>query len=355
MRPLSRTIRNKLFYISVLIFIIGAPLLILYSLGYRFEEGFSFRETGGIFIRSNESTTTVFLEGEMVKKTGTLFRNTFIQNLSAYESYEVWVEKEGYHSWHKILPVGPHIVTESATLLLPKRIECTPLLKEKNGVEKADALGYKEKEEEHTLSLNEEEESVLFLPSLSLQKMLEEFEKNTPPLPLKENVSEEKIKEEDMAEKEDLFYASLLFSSEAKKYSLENKIFEDASFIKEKNNFLTYIKEGNLFYVWMKKDTTPLWFMCLPPQKKNEEGVCRKKGVIDWDNDILYYDFYPQRNDVFIVGIKNALYAVEMDDRSERNIQPLFEGEEEISFRLFDEGIVVKDKKDSLCLLNISF
>ena len=120
MRPLSRSIRSKLFLFSVAVFVVGVPLLIGYSSGYRFDTVLTLAKTGGIFIHSDVGNTEVFVDGELVEKNGALLKNTLVQNLTPYEWYMVEVQREGYHSWRKYLPVGPNIVTEGTVLMVPE-------------------------------------------------------------------------------------------------------------------------------------------------------------------------------------------------------------------------------------------
>jgi hypothetical protein len=51
---------------------------------------------------------------------------------------------------------------------------------------------------------------------------------------------------------------------------------------------------------------------------------CRQKIVLEWIDEIQKFDFLPNRNDVFLVLVNSGLYAVEVDDRSERNIQTVY-------------------------------
>ena len=52
----------------------------------------------------------------------------------------------------------------------------------------------------------------------------------------------------------------------------------------------------------------------------------------------------PGRNDVWIVLVQDGIYAVEVDSRSKRNIQPIYLGKD-LDFRLDGSGnLIVKDK-----------
>ena len=123
MKPLERKTRSRLFWALVVVFIIGTPLLIGYSQGYRFNDALLLIQTGGIYLHSDMEDTTVYVNGEFVDTTGAFLRNTYIQELAPNKRYTIWVEREGYQSWVKTLPVYPNIVTEGRVLMLPTQFE----------------------------------------------------------------------------------------------------------------------------------------------------------------------------------------------------------------------------------------
>jgi hypothetical protein len=67
------------------------------------------------------------------------------------------------------------------------------------------------------------------------------------------------------------------------------------------------------------------------------------KIVLDWTDPIKAFDFLPGRDDVLVVLTENGLFAVEVDDRSERNVHPIYE-KRGIDFRKSEnDRIIVKD------------
>ena len=84
-----------------------------------------------------------------------------------------------------------------------------------------------------------------------------------------------------------------------------------------------------------EKDATPFYY-CVPLE-------CRTTLSLDWASGIIRFDLMPGRNEIALVLNADGLWAVEMDDRSERNIQPVYMGKG-IDFRINDsDRIVVSD------------
>ena len=67
---------------------------------------------------------------------------------------------------------------------------------------------------------------------------------------------------------------------------------------------------------------------------------CADRLSINWQEPILRYEFYPNRSDLLMVVSERGLYVVELDNRSERNIQTIRE-ERNLDFRLKADGMLV--------------
>lgn len=120
--PLGR--RRAYFGTLLLIFIIAVPFLFLYATGYRFEGMLGLVKTGGIYVGAERADAEIYIEGVLVRETGTFRRAFFVQNLEP-GVYTLEVRKEGYHSWGKTLPVFAHIVTEAQAFTMPTEPELT--------------------------------------------------------------------------------------------------------------------------------------------------------------------------------------------------------------------------------------
>ncbi|MFW6282679.1 MAG: hypothetical protein ACOC1P_01320 [Minisyncoccales bacterium] len=118
---MSSKTRITIFIVCFLTFVIGAPLIILYSRGYRFDiQNKEITKTGGLFIKAKPNKVDVYLDKKPEKKTDLFFGSSFIKNLIP-RKYSIKLEKENYHSWQKKLKIKEQTVTEINNIsLIPK-------------------------------------------------------------------------------------------------------------------------------------------------------------------------------------------------------------------------------------------
>ena len=115
---MTRRTRKILFFVFFLIFLLGAPLIILYEQGYRFDlEKKSLTQTGGLFLKVIPKQTEIYINGKLVKKTDFFFGSALIENLLP-KKYIIRVEKEGYFPWEKSLEIREREVTEAKNVVL---------------------------------------------------------------------------------------------------------------------------------------------------------------------------------------------------------------------------------------------
>jgi hypothetical protein len=95
---------------------------------------------------------------------------------------------------------------------------------------------------------------------------------------------------------------------------------------------------GILHVVWQgDQDSTPYYF-CI-------NQICKKEVIIKTGSKVRSFDFFPGRDDLLIVALTNGVYVIDIDDRSDHNIQYLMEATN-LDFRTKDgETIYVKDGK----------
>ena len=102
----------------VLVFALIAPVIIMYSQGYRFDvKKMKFLETGGIYVKTIPGDTTITIDDKLPSKTSSFTRDILIQNLLP-ENHTIKIEKDGYHSWTKTLEVDEKKVTEAKYVIL---------------------------------------------------------------------------------------------------------------------------------------------------------------------------------------------------------------------------------------------
>jgi hypothetical protein len=129
MKPLTKKQRSTSLVLLGILFICTAPIIVLYSLGYTFDESFKIQKTGGIFIHSDVANSSVFVDDEFFKTNGIFIRNTLIQDLVPNKKYLIEFKKEGYQSWIKEIYVYPSIVSEGSVLMLPNEFETREIFK----------------------------------------------------------------------------------------------------------------------------------------------------------------------------------------------------------------------------------
>lgn len=106
-------------YTCIVLFIVLAPLLILYAAGYRYDfEKSDIIRTGVLTVDSDPRGATIILNNRVSKKK----TNAVMKNLKPND-YHIAIEKEGYYSWGKILPVFPNKATLTNRVTLIKKSE----------------------------------------------------------------------------------------------------------------------------------------------------------------------------------------------------------------------------------------
>jgi hypothetical protein len=105
---------RRIIYISlIIIFLIAAPLTILYSQGYSFDwQKKIFVKTGSFYLKSYPQSANIYIDG---KKSGTapLYAKRLLP-----KNYSIEISKSGFYPWQKNLKIESQIVTEARNILL---------------------------------------------------------------------------------------------------------------------------------------------------------------------------------------------------------------------------------------------
>lgn len=112
----------------IAVFFVAVPIALFYATGYRYEEGFGFVRTGGMYLSVPYDEATIYLNEEEIEHTGFLNKSFYIDNL-APGSYEVRVGREGSHTWNRTLVVEPQVVTKADAVLPPLKPHFLRLLR----------------------------------------------------------------------------------------------------------------------------------------------------------------------------------------------------------------------------------
>ncbi len=323
MRPLSRNFRRTVFWMLFALFVLSAPVLIGYSVGYRLDDALSLVQTGGIFVHSDMSNTSVFLDGVFVEENGAILRNTLIQDLKPNRNYEVWVEKDGYQSWIKTLYVRPNLVTEARILMLPATFAweqitaSTTLLVGDMATSSATTS---------TSTMVANPEYALMDEYFSADK--EQFAIETA------TTTYEYVRGVRTATSTTV---TLIVFPEWLQDVASSSQLQDKDMVRERDGVVAWNEDGNVHALWARADDPLPYYFC--------SATCTRQFVIDWEEPIERYEFYPARSDIVIIQTSRGVFAVELDDRSQRNIQPIT-NYPVVDFRILGDDTLVTLRED---------
>lgn len=119
MGALEKSTRRKIFYGLSALFLLVAPVVVLYSRGYIANlHSLSFVPTGGIFVKTVEPGARVFLDRNLMKETSFISRGALITGLPPGR-YTVRVEQDDHRPWSKVVRVRDGEVIEFRDIFLP--------------------------------------------------------------------------------------------------------------------------------------------------------------------------------------------------------------------------------------------
>src|SRR3989344_2559843 len=115
-------IRLTVLFVLIISFLVIAPYLVFYSLGYRinFKDGGNITATGGIYVHALPAPDKTIIDG-ITRNPGGLFSSSvFAQNLSP-ANHQVLIQKDGYYDYQKTLAVKANEVTKLENVILFKQ------------------------------------------------------------------------------------------------------------------------------------------------------------------------------------------------------------------------------------------
>lgn len=301
---------------AFLVFVTLGPLVVGYATGYRFDSSFSLVKTGGIYLHSDEANTRVFIDNEFIEGNGFLLRNTLVQNLKPNRTYNIRVEKDGHFWWEKSLLVRPNLVTEARTLLLPtervwETIPATTTLEVVPATPGTSSAPTPTQQSTTTASTS--------IANPQYEALVEFFADDRPQFAI--DVATTTLVFDDRlgtSTATTTIITKIQLPEYFNKPDFTFIDFEDKEMLRERNRNAIWLEEGNVYAVWLGDEVATPYYYC--------SIICTGTIVIDWVDEIHWFDFYPGRDDVVLVVNDNGLHAVELDDRSRQNIQTLREG-----------------------------
>ena len=99
---------------AIMTFLILAPIVILYTAGYRYNSKKQrVEKVGIIFVRSRPSGADIYLDGKKRTETTPARLRDLLPG-----DYDVKISKKGYSDWDKVLPVGSELTTFAESIAL---------------------------------------------------------------------------------------------------------------------------------------------------------------------------------------------------------------------------------------------
>jgi len=286
--PTSYKFRLAYFLFFVLVFIVGIPILIFYSAGYKFDETFNLSIRGGIYVYTPEPNTSVFIGNELKNTSGFFNKEILVGSLKP-DQYTVLTTNEDFWPWTKIVIVRRGEVEAIFPFLVPKVVVAEEI--------KANTSEYRDILEVFA------EKSTLLSAVNSKKDTQTTSRVATSSTPVLETITRRQVE--------------------------------------------VWLDGSTLFARWLGRDEAAPNYYChivIDPNNilREDEECSDPIQVFKSSVPIHTFDFYPYRDDAIIVALDNGIYAIESDFRSYQNFYPLFRGEKP-DFRVYKNQVYVKD------------
>lgn len=371
LKPLPHIHRRIVFICAVVLFALLVPVLVMYAIGYRFDPSsqvVNLKGVGGMYVSSQADGVTMYINDELVENMR-LFRSAaYIQNLDE-GVHQIHVQGPGVQTWTKQLPVFAHFVTEADSFNVPlvPQVRLIPQWINSGG----------------STVLVQEATSSLFT-----------FASHTSPYIVSTTTSTSTL----IQNIEHLYVEELFASSSALRNELSRiqQIREGARFTfgstpmqpaasstatttVQRDDIRLFEKGGEVYAQWIggtNKDVP--YYFCLtylgPEETALQYGehvyeslfaqladniditdkslvgarLCRDTIRIDrLQQEVLWFDFFPNNSNIVLMQLQDGLYAVEIDDRAWQNTQRLYPGD---SFQTTVDGNRIFLQDDSYYL-----
>ncbi len=326
--------RRVIFLISGVFFLFMAPLLLLYTLGYRIDRNFKIGRIGGLYISSPISGSEIFVNNEMEKQTNILQSGMFLQNLKT-GLYSIMVAKEGYWAWQKNLEVKEGLVAEARAFLTPMNPKGAVLFKGSFSAVWASPYN-------HILLLEEtradRRKVVFYLPETNTflaaasNKALELFS-------LKSEIS--KIFWEENAVLLESGGKTIRITFDINRNTVE--VSPEPFYTFTLNHKYEKITGREKERLWRNDELNEIWVEWLGDMELIPYYLCDTKPcesakylISAFRYPVKNADFFPGRKDIIVAALQNSVLAIEIDGRNGRIIQPIYKGKEP-TFALFPD------------------
>jgi len=123
---MNRLTRKIIAFVFIAIFVIGAPILIIYTAGYRYnyKKG-SLEKSGALVIKTDPSRAEVFLNNKNINEKTPIRLNNVIP-----DDYNILLKKDGFYDWTKKLTVKSKETTFAEDVVLFKKSEAQKIIEQ---------------------------------------------------------------------------------------------------------------------------------------------------------------------------------------------------------------------------------
>lgn len=135
-------------------------------------------------------------------------------------------------------------------------------------------------------------------------------------------------KEKNLSEKEDETLDKLL-SLTSEPISITGKNKDSRLFIDDSNN---------IWIEWLDSNSPLPYYFC------NNNECTSPLLILTSKAPVRNIDFYPSRDDILIIAVQNGVFAIEVDGRGGRLLQPIYKGINPI-FELENKNLYILDEK----------
>ncbi len=295
MQPLSR--KKRIFYFSLfsVIFVIATLFLVSYATGYRLSNTLGVSHTGGFYVTSVSSGSNISVAGKFITKTNLFQRSALVQNLKP-ATYDISVTKDGYQSWNKKLLVFPERVTEAHPFAIkqnPVLTQVFPYFVEGDYASSTDLVGTTTKH--GIISSDYTDVKNLFATTTSSNG------------------------------------STLLVTATSTTKTLRKLVVVES--------------KDSLKVSWIGNADEEPYYFC-------QNDTCKDSVDIVTKSRVKNFDFFPGRDDLLVVSLDSGIFAIEIDNRSEQNIQTIAE-DKNLEFRVGSNGLIYIKKGQNLYSVSI--
>jgi hypothetical protein len=116
-------LRKIFFWFFLFLFLTSTPIILYYSLGYKFDTGSKkFLKTGAISIKTFPKGINVYLDGKKIKETTPCTLRDLIP-----KEYAVTLQREGFYPYEMKVEVRPSQIQDIDIFIVPRMVDITKL------------------------------------------------------------------------------------------------------------------------------------------------------------------------------------------------------------------------------------